>query len=477
MNETRKIIVAAALALFLAMPAWAEDGCSDDQTWLQCYMAKYDESVKAVEPTVAKAKESTEKAMKAAPKKNQKTPTADQSPGAASAVRDFLPTFFTSLGLGTVAQSDEAITLTFNPEFLRLEHQQWSLEARILQPEPLEKLVMEAAEGDRQSAKEGISAQLGDYDDVEVSATFTYRNSEYGRDFKFHTDLLESLLDEAVGELPSLQKLADSLEDARTGLAAQFGGDPLAKTFGELRSEDPVMADALESNIMAAIEELVGDRKSTLETLSETNYFEFANLVNNQPQITASLKVRERDDLIGQDMVTGNISYELGLVNVNRFRGWCDRKGKDRDLTCLKEYWDSKGANFDHLPRFKFSLDYESIKDLETSFEALSLTLPSSEKLVGSASFGSFLTLDDEGDQTSRFDIEAKYEYVNDEETRNRRYVLTGTYSQRLSDLVSATLGVVYASDPEFRGEVDKALSARAGLKFKVNRKAETSGS
>ncbi len=473
MKRSTRILLAAGAALLVATAGWAEDGCPDSQTALECYMAKYRQSVEAVESVKREAEAAADQAMKEAPKKNQRTPTADQSPGTASVVRDFLPSFFTSLGLGTVAQSDEALTLTFNPEFLRREHQQWSLEARIFQPEPLEKLVMEAPEAERDAARQGISSRLEDFDDVEISATFTYRSSKYGRDFKFHTERLEGMLDQALGELPSLQNFADSLEEMRKGLSAQFGGDPLARTFGELRQGEAVLAGALESEILAAIDELVGDRKSTLETLARKDYFQFARLVSNQPQLVASLEVRERDERVGQDMVTASFSYELGMVNVNRFGHWCDRRQRASDLTCLEDYWDAKGANFDHLPRFKFSLDYESVDELQAAFEALSLTLPSSEKLVGSAAFGGYLTLDDDGEQLTRVDVEAKYEYVDDEETRNRRYVLTGTYSQRISELVSATLGVVYASDPEFRGEVDKELSARAGLKFKVYRKTE----
>ena len=42
---------------------------------------------------------------------------------------------------------------------------------------------------------------------------------------------------------------------------------------------------------------------------------------------------------------------------------------------------------------------------------------------------------------------------------------------------MAVSVGVVYANRPEYRGEVDEELSARAGLRFKLDRQGNGSQS
>ncbi len=434
----------------------------------------------------ARAEFGTQSALslaRAATEKIQKSPTADQSPGSASSVRDFLPTFFTSLGLGTVTESDGALTLTFNPDWLKREHAQWSLEARIHDPKPLEKLVMQAAEADRSGIKGSIEDGLEDFDDVEVTATFTHRSDRWGRDFTFHSETAATYLDQAFADpMPALQALADLL--GKLGLEAQ------TQTFGQMRETEAgsQVADQIDAAIAGASAELEASRAALVKRLEGSSYFKYATLVDNQPQITITAKGRRRDELVGQDSFTLDVSYEWGRVNVNRFEKWCADEKRAVDLDCLSAYWTKKGTKVENLPRFKFALNWESLDDLDSSFtppvasepteeptkalaDPLTLTLAGSSKAVASLSYGSYLRRDEQGNQLSRWDLEGKYEYVDDQEVRNKRYLASLTYSQRVSDSASATIGIVYASDPEFRGEVNKELSARAGLKFKLDRK------
>jgi hypothetical protein len=48
--------------------------------------------------------------------------------------------------------------------------------------------------------------------------------------------------------------------------------------------------------------------------------------------------------------------------------------------------------------------------------------------------------------------------------------LITLTFSQKVVDDMVLSLGVVYANKPEFRGDVDKELSACAGLSYKLDR-------
>jgi len=61
-------------------------------------------------------------------------------------------------------------------------------------------------------------------------------------------------------------------------------------------------------------------------------------------------------------------------------------------------------------------------------------------------------------------------EDISNDPMRQDRWVSTLTLSQRVSEESSLAVSLVYANKPEFRGMVDKELSARAGLKFEVDR-------
>jgi len=80
-------------------------------------------------------------------------------------------------------------------------------------------------------------------------------------------------------------------------------------------------------------------------------------------------------------------------------------------------------------------------------------------------------TTPDAGAGAARIDVEAKYEDVSDDPMRQSRFVATATYSQNLFDGNGLSLSIVYANRPEYRGEVDEEFSARAGLKFKIDKK------
>ena len=67
-----------------------------------------------------------------------------------------------------------------------------------------------------------------------------------------------------------------------------------------------------------------------------------------------------------------------------------------------------------------------------------------------------------------RFDLKASYEDFSDDPVRQDRGVATATFSYPVSPGFFLTLGAVYATKPEFRGEVDEEISARLGLTYKL---------
>ena len=58
---------------------------------------------------------------------------------------------------------------------------------------------------------------------------------------------------------------------------------------------------------------------------------------------------------------------------------------------------------------------------------------------------------------------------------RQSRFVGTATVSHKLTNGTSVSFSAVYANRPEFRGDVDKELSARFGLRWKLKEKETAS--
>ena len=50
----------------------------------------------------------------------------------------------------------------------------------------------------------------------------------------------------------------------------------------------------------------------------------------------------------------------------------------------------------------------------------------------------------------------------------------TATFTQKMSDDSTASLSFIYASKPELLGEVDKNLSARLGIKYKMDKRTDS---
>ncbi|MEE8526068.1 MAG: hypothetical protein V3T72_19190, partial [Thermoanaerobaculia bacterium] len=102
---------------------------------------------------------------------------------------------------------------------------------------------------------------------------------------------------------------------------------------------------------------------------------------------------------------------------------------------------------------------------------AVSLALDEAQAWDVSFSAGRSLRLDKDGMELTRFDLEASYDDVTGETEKQARFVSTANLTQKINDSMSLAIGVVYASRPEYRGEVDEELSARAGIKISLKSK------
>jgi len=66
-----------------------------------------------------------------------------------------------------------------------------------------------------------------------------------------------------------------------------------------------------------------------------------------------------------------------------------------------------------------------------------------------------------------RLDFTASYEDVSDDPAKNDRGIANLTFTYPIANGTFLSIGAVYASKPQYRGDVDKELNARAGLLYK----------
>jgi hypothetical protein len=215
--------------------------------------------------------------------------------------------------------------------------------------------------------------------------------------------------------------------------------------------------------------------------LLRAKYLDLVDLVNNQPQLNFGVEYTQRDDLAGPDEWRARLVYERGIVNVNTARAFSlsprcrssELGGRDAAgrLLCLAEYLDDPGTQkrlkggdrfaasleFVRRDKYRFSLPNDGVDLHEDAYNSY----------IGSVAYGFYIAFDKQGDATSRVDVKASYEDVSDDPNRQDRGLVVATLTQRILGKQLVALSLVYATKPEFRGEVDEEISARLGFNYK----------
>ncbi|HYX24919.1 MAG TPA: hypothetical protein VFC23_12250, partial [Thermoanaerobaculia bacterium] len=185
-------------------------------------------------------------------------------------------------------------------------------------------------------------------------------------------------------------------------------------------------------NGLAALKQKIKDMTTSLR------FFDLADLVNNQPQILVSADYRKRNVLVGPNELDAKATYEIGFANVNGLRRYCaNAKLAPSNPDCLSRYLADFGPLLASSPRLAVSAEYSRADPY-------------------------------------RFDLQADYEDFSGDPKLQDRLVATATFTQKMSDNSTASFSFIYASKPEFLGEVDKHLSAHLGLKYKMDKRKDS---
>jgi hypothetical protein len=438
--------VLAILFFLFAAPALGQDLCQEsDGTYRGCFERIWREGMSA-----EAAEDVAEKI------------TPEESPEAANGLRNFLPNFLGALGLGDLSEDDGTLTFTVNPELLSWGSSQFSLQTILRESTVFEPLIQAIPEAIREERQESLGKQLDpDFGDVEASLTWTLENEHFGRDYRPHRKLISDLyadVDPSTGT-QATQRLAQFLADPEISLEEDLKA---------IRKAKPAQSQVFETALVEAAREIGNRRSERLETANRYGFFRLADLINNQKQIYVTGAYRSRDDLVGQDEWFARGTFEYTFQNLSRWEKTC--KGSP-DLECLQAYFAIHPNILKYSPRLTITAEVGETSDLDFALpdDNFVFHLDEIRKQTASLVYGQYLSLDKEGNQDARLDIEAKYEDVSGDPLRNERFVSTATITQKLPTNLSASVTLVYANKPEYRGDVDEELSARVGLRFKMD--------
>jgi len=475
------------IALLLFLLAWpgaqllgadGELACRADETLERCLNRVHSEvshAEAAGRDLRAEARETNTAAVSRAITAETADKTASSTGlGGASSQRDSLAAFLAGLGLGEVTEGAEegALLFRFNPDLFRIgDAHKLSLQALARQPEIYQPLA--------DSVAAALEEELDDFDDLQVDLSWSLETTRFGRRFVPHRQMLGDLYEQLLGQVA---ERVPKFEDARKKLI-DFLAEPnqfrdlnlQTVTFGDL---SPATSAELESRVIAIALGAASWVRAEDALGSSTGFDLFPDLLNNQPQLSISSFFRSRDDLAGPDIWGVEGSWEFGWANLNGLRRYARaQRGEDAEpsLSDLRSFVGTEVSpgTLKTAPRFAVQVKYQETDPYDISLEdgAVTLDLDRATSWFGSLATGGYLRIAEDGTQTGRWDLEAEYEDVSDDPNRDDRLVATLTLTQKLADGTDGHVSLVWASKPEYLGEVDEELSARVGLKYGIDRK------
>lgn len=380
-----------------------------------------------------------------------------------SAVNDFLPLLRLLLDNGEIGEDQQTIgfewsnPLHFDPKL------QNKIGVTLQRPEvyePLKQALTAASLADEASTLEkSIDAR----DDLTITLNLGYASKRFGRDPRLHRSDLSSLIAPADAVDPAQ---FDALERLRTFERAngldRSRDKPLCNTPEALRGEHMRLALAEILAGKASLRGFVGRLKAN-------GFYGVLDLIGNQPQLTFAASYRSRTEAAGPNEFKATLSFEMGGKNYNDYVDSCGGAG---DPACLASYLgrDKNSEDANTSRRIRFFADYTKIARLTFAMPQPGFTFLTepSERLSVNGTYGQYLGKETLSGQRSRIDASLAYEDFSDDPLRQDRGVATVTLTYPFMEGFYLSLGAVYATKPQFRGDVDREIGARAGVTYKI---------
>jgi len=339
--------------------------------------------------------------------------------------------------------------------------------------EPLRDALRAASQADQIDA---LQQQIDEGDDIGIAFSYARASQRYGRDPDLHEKLYSSLLH--LANIPDEE--AAAARQRRVDMERSLGLPLQAPGKFEDIFKRPELAGrpdraTLQADYIQAVEEEFLAQFESMaalqQRLTKVGFYGLHSLVNNQPQLSFTANYRVRDDAVGPDEFKAVISYEMGWYNVNTFRDET-RDCRENEALCLAGYLAREDVirGLNQSPRISFNAEYSRRARLEISIPdvAFSYVEAPQEELKISANYARYLGPENSQRIRPRFDASLAYEDFSDDPVRQNRGLATATLTLPVAQGLYLSLGAVYATKPEFRGDVDSELSARAGLVYKL---------
>jgi hypothetical protein len=453
-----------------------DEVCQETESFQTC-MDRMNELVSG--PAAPPAEETSKKEAKdAAPNKLDLVNTGDSSN---SSVNDYLPLLRLLLDNGSLGGDDQKLgfewsnPLGFGPSV------QNKVFVALERPEiygPLKEAMQAASLTDELSTLEdSVDAR----DDITIGLSLAFASEKYGRDPRLHQQTLNALI-ESVDLVDSLHLAALTArsnfeEEKKLQEKPEVSGNPLIpKNDGDLGGK-PFCAiaksDVRKQYMDLAIAEILAARSSLQgfsERLTNTGFYSLLDLIDNQPQFSFTASYRSREEAAGPNETKLALSYEKGDRNVNSLRTHCHGTINPQ---CIASYVTDSDTNAEAMEksiRLRFTADYTKIDRLSFVMPApgFSYMAEPSERLTVSAIYGRNIGAALSDGRRARLDASLSYEDFSDDPLRENRGVANVTLTYPILKGFFLTFGAVYATKPEFRGDVDKEIGARAGITYKL---------
>jgi hypothetical protein len=482
------------IILACTSPLQAQLSCADTLTITKCW----DQIKEAVEKEHAAAQSQQKALKKEAEQKaslgesvetmlQAKTTGADSfGSSIASTIKDFLPFFGSFIEFASISEDGKAVTFNLNPGSNRLQ-----LQSFVRQPELFSKLGdhfrSDVPEEVRKKTLETLQNGLDDFSDVSAVVTYNFLTAQMGRSMKVAQNrwLFERLYELAGSE-------AETAEAFRINNIFNVELRDLNAIDSKI-TQDTMLKDIDQPKLALVMDKLIAAARSRTEVALgvDKSFAALVDMVNNQNQFYITVSDRLRDELIGPGEFNVKVVYEKGFGNVaglkkalpacfgNSDKSWAETMSPN-GLSCGEEYRNK----IDHWKalrdgnRFSFSAEYTHLEPyhLNRPEEGLRLDQGSSWSAIGKIAYGRYLSMNQDGQQSTRLDLSASWESVSDDPNRQDRGVASVTFTQRINDDLSIPIALIYANHSQFKGQVDKDLSAHFGLSYKLARK-KTDGS
>jgi len=220
------------------------------------------------------------------------------------------------------------------------------------------------------------------------------------------------------------------------------------------------------------------DNDGLRSSLTKAGYFSLADLVEGNPRLVLDGATRQRSGAAGPDEIKATLTFQRGWISYRGAKSFADKKHLAFDKDAIDAYLKDRRRVQNALPIFSLSAEYTKIDTFNYGIPGVSdaFSEEGSHKLTGKASAGTYLGKD----YSYRLELSASYDHASDDANLNNRFVAELSFVAQLNETLAEFAGgsdlvvsAIYANKPEFRGDVDRDLGVRAGLKWSFGKKKD----